>query len=231
MQNLILQIGLNANNLKKQKMETIGEILTHQNPMQPRRCNRPKVNAELVYDYMIEMLTRQVLERGKQLILNELNKYVIGQVSLWYANDERFKGDLLKGLMIRGSVGTGKTMIVKALIKTMFQGEKIHAAFIHSTELQELYMTQNENEIQRFKILQYVIIDDVGVEMVEAKSWGNTREPFNDLFDYRYRENKTTIITTNLKPSDIENQYGTRIRDRFRESFNDLLLDGESLRK
>ena len=212
-------------------MKTVGEILTQQNPMQAKPCERKKVNAELVYHYMIDMVCEEVTERHRELVLNQNNKYVIGQVSLWYANDERFNGDPNKGLMIRGSVGTGKTIIVKALQQTMLYGEKIHAELIHATKLQDLYMSQNYDEIDRIKALKYVIIDDVGVEMVEAKSWGNTKEPFNDLFDYRYRENKITIITTNLKPSEIERDYGQRIRDRFRESFNDILLDGESLRK
>jgi DNA replication protein DnaC len=212
-------------------METVGEILTKQNPTQMNPCDRPAFKADKVYYCMLRKMELLLNERNASLLLNEQNKSVIGQVALWYSNDSRFKGDLHKGLMIRGSVGTGKTIIAKALKETMLEVERLHAKFIYSTDLQDLYMNQKFDEINILKTRKFTIIDDVGVEMVETKTWGNTKEPFNDLFDARYRANLITIITTNLRPSDIESEYGTRIRDRFKECFNDLVLDGESLRK
>jgi len=213
-------------------METAGEIYNQQNTMKPKVSNnRPVINAELIYHALIDDVCKIISERNRLLVLNENNKQILGQIALWYANDTRFKGDLLKGFSLRGNVGTGKTVIVKALKEVMLNAERVNAKFIYSTDLTELYIQQKAVEIEALKQRKYLIIDDLGVENVETKIWGNSKEPFNDVFEYRYRMNLTTIITTNLTPSKIGEDYGIRIRDRFRESFNDFVLDGESLRK
>lgn len=176
--------------------------------------------------------------KGVRTILNEKNNYIIGQVACWYAADTRFKGDLKKGLLLRGSCGTGKTKIFEALINLVFEIENKHLMMIHSSDMVAAYMNQDKDKISLLKQRAVLIIDDVGVEPVEAKYFGNTIEPFNDLFDARYRENKITLITTNLLPrSEDENfltlktRYGIRTYDRMREVLNDLVLDGDSLRK
>ncbi len=189
-----------------------------------------KLNADEVYMEYLEELSEVLSKRGDSLVVNETNKRVLGQIVLWYALDKRFKGDLRKGLMIRGNVGTGKTVIVKALKELIKSKEGKNACFLHSTELQDLYVKDDQEGIQRAKLRDYTIIDDVGVESTESKLYGNVKEPFNDVFDYRYRNDKIMIITTNLTPSEIEDTYGARIIDRFRECMNDLVLDGESFR-
>src|SRR5690554_5804373 len=190
-----------------------------------------KLNADEVYMEYLKELSEVLSKRGDSLVVNETNKRVLGQIVLWYTLDKRFKGDLRKGLMIRGNVGTGKTVIVKALKKLIKSKEGKNACFLHSIELQDLYIQNDLDGIDRAKKRDYTIIDDVGTEAAETKLYGNAKEPFNDVFDYRYRNDKITIITTNLPPSEIENTYGTRIIDRFRECMNDLVLDGKSFRK
>lgn len=212
-------------------METNGEKLTRQSLIQQNTSKRKQFNAEFIYHCLIDEVCEIITKRGRKLILENNYKYVLGQIALWYANDKRFKGDLLKGIMLRGNVGTGKTVIVQALMNVMLNVENLLAAFICAVDLQELYLNNDKEEISVLKERKYTIIDDVGVEMTEAKNYGNTREPFNDVFDFRYRHNKITIVTTNLKPSEIEEKYGTRIIDRFRECMNDLVLDGVSFRK
>lgn len=212
-------------------METVGEILNRQRTAPPKVSNRPVFNAKLIYDSLIDEICNIITERNRLLVLNEQNEKIIKQVAFWYANDIRFDGDLFKGILIRGNVGTGKTVIVKALINVMLQVEKVHAKFIYATELTDLYIQQKLVLIAALKQRKHLIIDDLGVESVETKIWGNSKEPFKDVFEYRYMNNLTTIITTNLTPKQIGEDYGVRIRDRFRESFNDLVLDGESLRR
>ncbi|WP_418894208.1 hypothetical protein [Limibacterium fermenti] len=210
-----------------------GEVLKG-NPIHPSIYDlTPKFDAGEVYYRLTEEIERLIREKHPEdrLILNESNRYIIGQVALWYSWDKRFKGSLYKGFMIRGNVGTGKSLIVKALANLITEMEILVPCLIHVSELQDLYIRGDYDEIDKVKRRFYTIIDDVGVESVESKSYGNVKEPFNDVFDYRYRNDKRTIITTNLTPSEIEQTYGTRIIDRFRECMNDLILDGESFRK
>lgn len=210
-------------------MKAIKEILKEKTTQE--NISNWKLDAAEVYSDLLDEISEVLNKRGSNLILNERNKRVIGQIALWYSCDPRFKGSLEKGLMIRGNVGTGKSVIVEALCNLILERENIKPYFIHVSELQDLYIRNDFEEIDKVKNRRYAIIDDVGVEAVEAKSYGNVKEPFNDVFDYRYRNDKLTIITTNLTPSEIEETYGTRIIDRFRECMNDLILDGESFRK
>lgn len=204
-----------------------------ENHIAPSGCDGPKFEAEQIYFALLKVMDALIKERKSddELILTDENRHIIGQVALWYSWDERFKGDVRKGLMIRGNVGTGKSLIVQALCEIIRAYEILVPCFLHATELSDLYTRDDVDGIDRAKKRSYTIIDDVGVEAIETKNYGNIKEPFNDVFDYRYRNNKRTIITTNLTPSEIEETYGTRIIDRFRECMNDLVLDGESFRK
>ena len=211
-------------------MAQIGDYLTKTYIMQTNNF-RPKYNAEKVYRSIVAELTKLLAESGVTIELNPDNKHVMGQLALWFSNDERFESDLRKGIMIKGGVGTGKTKIVQALKKTIELAQQDPISFIHATDLQELYTSKREEEIAKHKVRKLVIVDDLGVECVETKHFGNVVEPFNDLFDYRYRHGKQTVITTNLIPDKIRLMYGDRIADRFRETIYVLTLDGKSLRK
>ena len=161
----------------------------------------------------------------------EALKIAVGQVVLWYCNDPRFKGDLKKGLMIRGEKGNGKTMICEVLLEVILKGDQKHAKFINARELQMAYANKDTELIDSLKKRFLTIIDDVGVEQSSIKDFGSTIEPFNDLFDSRYRTRLETIITTNETPERLKNLYGERMIDRFKEMFNEIVLDYRSLRK
>lgn len=166
-----------------------------------------------------------------ELILNKNSKEILGQISLWYSNDNRFKGDIKKGILLRGNCGTGKTMIIKTLLDMIAYGDKKNALFINVRDLQDLYISNDYEKIAQLKNRFFVFIDDVGVENVDIKNYGNKKEPFNDLFDYRYRNNLETFITTNLTPEKIKEYYGDRIINRFKECFNEYIFDFLSFRK
>jgi DNA replication protein DnaC len=186
---------------------------------------------EKVYPFFVEKLRLILQERGVQLEMDQENEDILKQIALWYANDDRFSGNLKKGFLLHGGIGTGKTKIVDALGKMIAEVEQKHCKIIYSVDLYKLYFNQNDVEVQKLKDRFLTIIDDLGVEATEAKYFGNIIEPFNDLLDYRYRNNLLTIITTNLTPSEIKEKYGDRIHDRIKEMCNDLPFLGESRRK
>ena len=212
-------------------MQLIEEIYRQQEVIHPTVFDRPKFNPVEAYQFFVIKLTEQLSIRGVKLILHEKNKHVIGQIALWYANDNRFTGDLKKSLFIHGGVGTGKSQLLVALKSLIYEAEQIKAEIIHAVDLQRLYAEKKDDEIQVLKRRKFVMVDDLGTESVEVKNYGNSSEPFNDLFDSRYRNALHTIVTTNLRPSEIGERYGERILDRFRETMNDIVLDFESFRK
>lgn len=166
-----------------------------------------------------------------QLILENELKNIIGQITLWYCNDERFKLDMNKGLIFRGNCGTGKTIISQIIVDIINFGDKKNPILINSRDMQTLYAKNDLEQIDALKKRFLVIIDDIGVESADVKNYGNVIEPFNDLFDYRYRNKMETIITTNLTPEKIREVYGDRILDRFKESFNEYIFNFKSNRK
>ena len=55
--------------------------------------------------------------------------------------------------------------------------------------------------------------------------------PITELLEYRYNQRLTTIVTTNLEPSEIREKYGDRIADRFNEMFALVSYTGVSYRR
>ena len=74
-------------------------------------------------------------------------------------------------------------------------------------------------------------IDELGVENVDIKNYGNSSEPIIDLLSYRYDRMKVTAVTSNLTMKQIEERYGLRLADRFNEMFHKIAFTGKSFRK
>lgn len=165
------------------------------------------------------------------LIIEPEFKHIVGQISLWYANDERFKDDLKKGIILRGNCGTGKTMLLDTISDIVEYGDNRKPIMIHVRDVQSLYLKNDLEQIDTLKKRFLLLIDDVGVENADIKNYGNVLEPFNDLFDYRYRNRLDTVISTNLTPEKIKDVYGDRILDRFKECFNEYIFNFKSYRK
>jgi hypothetical protein len=78
--------------------------------------------------------------------------------------------------------------------------------------------------------------DDLGLEN-ETPHYGHTcfvmAEILLSRYDYYHSFRMQTHLTTNLKSTEIEKQYGLRVRSRLREMFNLVAFpgDGEDKRK
>jgi hypothetical protein len=80
-----------------------------------------------------------------------------------------------------------------------------------------------------------ICFDDWGHEKNEAKMYGNSVNVMEEIICDRYvlwRNNAMmTHVTTNLDGDGIEAVYGKRVRDRVREMFNVIKIEGSSRRK
>lgn len=152
------------------------------------------------------------------------------------------------GLMMMGEVGTGKTTMLKAVCDTInllcesaqendgrycptLSG--MYSKPISIVKAKQIVETKNNDE-QRYKMMNKVdllAIDELGVESVESKSYGNVSEPLIDLLSERYDRQLCTIITTNLNLASIGERYGDRVLDMFNEMFRIISFKNESYRK
>ncbi len=137
-----------------------------------------------------------------------------------------------KGLLLYGTVGTGKShmaaCIANALIDKDYKVLMTNFATIVNI-LQSSFDGRQEyiNSLNKYALL---ILDDLGAE---RKSEYMQEQVFN-IIDARYRTGLPMIITTNLtaeemkKPADIGN---SRIYDRILERCHPLAVQGQSIRR
>lgn len=140
-----------------------------------------------------------------------------------------------KGLMLRGSVGTGKTTLAIAIMrKAVEQG--IHCLFVNNISLNDRLLNllnSDRKELANYdKLLRTVpllVIDDFGVESDRnSKSW--LVEKMESIIGERYDRMLPIIITTNLTKDEIKDRYNERIYDRLRDTCDLVIFRGQSLR-
>lgn len=147
------------------------------------------------------------------------------------------------GLILSGNRGSGKTFIAASIIneynkKQAFNegvikeiikshengflndlGVKINSncKYIKEKDVILLYekynYRDNTSPIDEFKKAKLLVIDDLGTTYGDSKK---IMSILFDLFDYRYSQELSTIITTNLTKEDLIDYLGERTFDRLR---------------
>lgn len=182
---------------------------------------------------------------------DETNDFAIKALCHYFTNSPAFAGmsppdqkwSLEKGILLSGTVGTGKTTLMRLFamnkkkvfhimpcrkIASIFadKGHEILHQYDHPKIVPPSRDTFFQEEIG-------ICFDDLGTEGVK-KSYGNQVNVMEEVLLNRYDSGATphtcTHITTNLTADEIEQYYGTRVRSRMREMFNMITLNGNDRR-
>jgi len=143
-------------------------------------------------------------------------------------------GKEFKNLLLYGNSGLGKTFLCNCIARELLNDGKI---VIYVTAFQLFNMIEKNrfakeenyavNEI--LEMLEYVdllIIDDLGTEFSTIVS---NSELFN-FINSRLIGKKPTIISTNLSPNELMNQYTYRTVSRFLGNYKILEFFGDDIR-
>lgn len=202
---------------------------------------------QIIYDFQKSL--QHITEEGKQLYGNHFELFIedmniIRKVFAFVVNDVEsmiaLKMDPRKGLMITGPVGVGKTSLlnlsrlllpadhrfqIKPCRDISFEFHKKGFDVIHQ------YSNKSFKIVPGRKIPLTICFDDMGAEY-SLKHFGNQCNVIAEILLSRYdlfiSDGLKTIITTNLNASEIEKQYGPRIRSRLREMVNVISFPDET---
>ena len=136
------------------------------------------------------------------------------------------------GLILWGSVGTGKSYFAGCIANALMEKEISVCMTNFALILNDLaasYKDRNEY-IARLCSFPLLILDDFGME--RGTEYG--LEQVYNVVDSRYRSGKPLIVTTNLTLEELQNPEDTahaRIYDRLTEMCTPVRITGENFRK
>lgn len=170
---------------------------------------------------------RKRLEDGLHYYLKGQEKWLpaYDKVVDWLSDN---KG---RGLLCVGTTGLGKSLICYSIFRVLFLDMK--AVFVTAQQMNDRIddLLKPDTRI--------IVIDDLGKEAVETRTYGNRRTPFFELCDAAERDGKLLIITTNLSttpvndaryPASIQQRYGDAVISRLRGITKVVIFEGEDLR-
>ena len=130
----------------------------------------------------------------------------------------------VKGWYIFGPPGSGKTflsclMLNECLLRyqTNVRYVKITRDFLNqirsSYNLESKYYGKGDDLIEKISHVDILLLDDFGVQ--KDSEW--EKRMLYDLIDTRYEYAKTTIVTSNIPPKELQPLFGGRIYSRIKE--------------
>lgn len=160
-----------------------------------------------------------------KILLKSLSYYILGSEKDYIQTTFRGRDiytqsrlSVRKGLLFVGSVGTGKTTIMRVVCKML--GAKF------TTARKIIEHKEESGTFRKFEVGEWCI-DDLGAEResVYAKS-GQTKE-LSGLLEQRHAHNHgRTFISTNMDVDQIGEAYGMRVKSRLPEMFNIYHIGG-----
>lgn len=174
---------------------------------------------------------------GQNFQILETDHPIIFKLIAYFLKDEatchQFNIDMQKGILLSGPIGCGKTSLmnlmkyltpiehkfnIKPCREVSFEFIQDGYSVIHKYSKGRLY--ESDPKI--------ICFDDLGLEN-NLKYFGNECNVMAEILLSRYdifiSKHTPTHITTNLSASEIEAQYGNRVRSRMRQMFNLIAYD------
>src|SRR5262249_42702167 len=151
------------------------------------------------------------------------------------------------GLLFMGPQGVGKTHLAVGILKQLIKLKSVSSLFRTFPELlKEIQNSYNSvSQATELSLLRPVldtevlVLDELGAQ--NPSSW--VRDEVAYILNYRYNENKVTILTTNYQDEDerkeakgviadtLSERIGPRMRSRLFEMCKTIQMNGKDFRK
>lgn len=148
----------------------------------------------------------------------------------YVAHFQKFKAEG-KGLLLYGSVGTGKTYLAACIGNALIDAGYTVRMTNFTRITNDLFSIDDKNEyIDSLNKCSLLILDDLGTE----RGTEYMQEQVFNIIDARYRSGLPFIVTTNLSAEELKKTGDirtTRIYDRVLEKCHPVKVEGASRRR
>lgn len=136
-------------------------------------------------------------------------------------------------LLFSGKTGLGKTFLSGCIARVVSEKgfSVVYDTVVRMiSDYENVKFGENTDEtrsaLNKYRDCDLLIIDDLGTEMLTQFSMSALYTLIND----RLLEEKPTIVSTNLTPTEIQNRYSQQISSRLRGCFDILYFSGTDIR-
>jgi DNA replication protein DnaC len=137
------------------------------------------------------------------------------------------------GLILKGPVGTMKTTLAVAIIRSYIDSGGA-CQFVPMPSLLDNIFTMKASNMEEWiryeralRDTPLLVLDDLGAEY--HQEWVLSK--VDAIISERYNRMRPIICTTNLSNADLKGKYAERIIDRLRSTSKVINFKGDSLRK
>lgn len=207
-------------------MERLDSIIKkgeYKKPIQKRIFKAFMTADEFARDF-IDAATGRIHSSEECYIVDDTNKEAINQLYYFLVGADFFTGDHIKGILLIGAIGGGKTVLMESFLDVFNEVSGKIAVNINSKDLIEVQKKYGVDYLKK----RPLFIDDIGKEQTTVNTFGTVSKPMEDLINDRYKSGGLTFGTSNLKLEDMP--YNLHTIDRMKQMFNVIILPGKSRR-
>lgn len=170
------------------------------------------------YDPKLGASPRQLMKSNFNICRKYAQNFGPGSGSLLFSGATGLGKTFLSACIARQVADRGFSVVYETAIRLFsdFEAEKFGAA-----------QEENRGRSRKYLECDLLIIDDLGTEMTTQF----TTSVLYHLLNTRMMENRSTIISTNLADTEIENRYSPQIASRIIGTFRLVQFAGEDIRR
>lgn len=180
------------------------------------------------------------IREGKNVIAAKQNSQVWEQLIKYAHADDSCEYDLYKSIFLCGMTGSGKTFTMNILHEYLkidnvkyYKNNKLNNfnfKIINSREIVADYQKSGYDGLIKYTGFNNICIDDLGSEPETSHHFGTKLDVINEIIEIRYKNNKLTHYTTNLKIQDVAQRYNDRVYSRIMSTCNIVILNDADFR-
>lgn len=170
------------------------------------------------YDPKLGASPRQLMKSNFNICRKYAQNFGPGSGSLLFSGATGLGKTFLSACIARQVADRGFSVVYETAIRLFsdFEAEKFGAS-----------QEENRGRSRKYLECDLLIIDDLGTEMTTQF----TTSVLYHLLNTRMMENRSTIISTNLADTEIENRYSPQIASRIIGTFRLVQFAGEDIRR